>query len=344
MFNSKCAICVKTVRDGIECSVCKKLFHFICAQKEHGFERRGTDRETWMCSTCRSASQLASERSGESAGNPGSSKSSSGQDLLTSSPKESVLKGVDEQSHFAVLNDISARISHMQAQLTTIYSIQQDLQEVKSDIAVMKVTLNERLDNLFTRIGDIDTRVSAVECLKSDVEELKEQVKIIMEDGHKNEQWVRRSNIQINGVPQKAGENLVKTVVALANRSGFPLNPETDIDFVTRVAVRSGDEKKAKPIVLKMQSRYKKDDFLASLRKLRDCKASDVGFQDSNSRIYFNDHLSSRNKQLLVQAKLKAKEKSYAYCWVRNCTIMVRKSDKSPVIHITSSESLKKIT
>lgn len=104
------------------------------------------------------------------------------------------------------------------------------------------------------------------------------------------------------------------------------------------------ESKKPKPIILKMQSRYKKDDFLVSLRKLKNITAGDIGFTGVTSRIYFNDHLSSRNRQLFQRAKLIAKEKNYAYCWVRNCTIMVRKTDKSPVLHITSEDSLKKNT
>lgn len=104
----------------------------------------------------------------------------------------------------AFLTDMSDKISNLQAQMSTIYLIQQDLQQVKSDIGDLRATLNIRLDNLSTRVDEIESRVSVVDCLNKDMEQLKTQVKSILEDGYKNEQWVRRSNIQINGVPQKA--------------------------------------------------------------------------------------------------------------------------------------------
>ncbi|KAL0853166.1 hypothetical protein ABMA27_012925 [Loxostege sticticalis] len=356
MFTSKCASCTEIVGDGPECAICKKRFHFACGGiSERGFTRLGSGRATWMCTTCRDVSQADSPDLQVSSmdvapvNTPGSSKFSSGLPLemrtsSTSTPKQSTI-GEDKQGQFmALLSELSSKITNMQAEMKIIRVIQKDLQQVKSDIAVLNTTINARLDQISTRVDDIETRVSVVEGLKTEVDELKVQVRAILEEGYKNDQWVRRSNIQINGIPQKSGENLITIIKILAERSGFPLQPNSDIDFVTRVAVKNDVEgKKSKPIILKMQSRYKKDDFLASLRKLKDIKASDIGFTGVPGRIYFNDHLSSRNKNLFQQAKQKAKEKCYAYCWVRNCTIMVRKTDKSPVLHITSQDALKKI-
>lgn len=92
----------------------------------------------------------------------------------------------------------------------------------------------------------------------------------VKENHSKNEQWVRRSNIQINGVPQKKGENLIQLIKILAEKANFPLSTDTDIDFITRVATKNdSNDSRPKPIILKLQARYKKDDFLTSLRKLK---------------------------------------------------------------------------
>lgn len=356
MLTSECASCKELVGDGPECSVCKKKFHFKCGGiTERGYSRLGTGRASWMCTTCRDSSKTGLDVSkmedSAAVGSPSCSRLSSGLPLeqgmpSVSTPKPMVKKVKDEKdnaSYMSLLSDISSKISNMQVKLDAIEVIQQDLHQVKSDIADLKVAVNDRFDQLAVRVEDIESRLTLVESMKSEVESLKEQLREVLNEGHKNEQWVRRSNIQINGIPQKNGENLIKIVKTLAERCNFSLDPDRDIDFVTRVAVKNDiDGKKIKPIILKMQSRYKKDDLLTSLRKLN-IKASDMGFVGGNGRIYFNNHLSSRNKQLLQQAKLRAKEKNYTYCWVRNCTIMVRKSENSPVIHITSQECLKKI-
>ncbi|XP_028163385.1 uncharacterized protein LOC114354964 [Ostrinia furnacalis] len=357
MFTSKCANCTDTVGDGPECSICKKRFHFACGGiTERGFARLGSGRASWMCTNCRDAPLTPMETScieTAAANTPGSSRFSSGLPLeirAVSTPKHGA-SSEDKQNFLELLQEVSSKITNIQTEITMIRVIQQDIQQVKLDIAEMNNTLNTKLDKLNNRVDNIESRVSTVEGLVStieglstEVEDLKMKVKTVLEEGHKNEQWVRRSNIQINGIPHKSGENLIKIIKTLAERSGYPLNAENDIDFITRVAVKNDeDARRSKPIILKMQSRYKKDDFLAALRKLRNIKACDLGFTGMTGRIYFNDHLSQRNKQIFQQAKLKAKEKNYTFCWVKNCTIMVRKTEKSPVLHITSEESLKKI-
>ncbi|XP_061385289.1 uncharacterized protein LOC133320670 [Danaus plexippus] len=188
------------------------------------------------------------------------------------------------------------------------------------------VNIESSVKSVNQRIDNFEVELSKIDSLQAELNNLKTLIKDLKESHSKDEQWVRRSNIQINGIPQKKGENLINIVKLLAERSDFKLCPDPDIDFVTRVAAKNdSDIKKPKPIIVKMRARYKKVDFLSSLRELGSIKASDIGFPG-------------------LEAKRLSKEKGYVYCWVRNCTIMVRRADNSPVLHITSEESLKKIS
>lgn len=349
METSNCAACAKAVGHGPQCSTCKFKFHFGCASiTERGFNRLGSGRDCWLCPSCRDK-EASSSRIDESLPGSANTRFSSGLPLeLTSTPKSSTLRGDlnhESQSVRDVLMEISSKIAVLQSQFSAIQNIQTDLKQVTSDIAEMKQTLSSRMDEISNRLESLEERVATLESTKTELEALKSVVGGLVDDSVRNEQWVRRSNIQLNGIPQRGGENLFAIVEKLSSLSGFKLNVDTDIDFVTRVAVKNDieDKKRPKPIILKLQSRYKKDDFLAALRKLKDLKARDLGFLDSNSRVYINDHLSARNKYLLKQARTKSKEKGYSYCWVRNCTVMVRRTENSPVLHVTSEEDLKKI-
>lgn len=243
-----------------------------------------------------------------------------------------------------VLNNILLKISELQIQFSAIQTIQADINQVKSDVTDMKNSLDSRLEEMAGRLDTIESRVSVIENCKTEVDSLKSTVSDIMSDMRRNEQWVRRSNIQINGVPETSGENLYTILNSLASKSGYPLNVATDIDFVTRVAVKDDrNSNMPKPIIVKLQARYKKDDFIASLRKLKNLKASDLGFSNSENRIYINDHLSGYNKYLLREAKRRKTQKEYKWCWVQNCTVMVRKTDNSPILFITSEDALNKI-
>lgn len=243
-----------------------------------------------------------------------------------------------------LLSDILSKVTTLQTQFSAIQTIQMDLSQVRMDIAEMKNSIDSKLDQLEGRMSTIESRVSALEECKTELDDVKKAINDIVTDSRKNEQWARRSNIQINGVPETKGENLFTVLKSLAEASGFLLNTNTDIDFVTRVAVRNdADNSKPKPIIVKMQARYKKDDFMACLRKLKNLKAVDLGYTGSPNRIYINDHLSSHNKYLLKEAKQRAAKKGYKFCWVRNCTVMVRRNENSPILYITSEVSLNKI-
>ncbi|XP_063380967.1 uncharacterized protein LOC134667475 [Cydia fagiglandana] len=244
-----------------------------------------------------------------------------------------------------VLNNILAKITELQVQFSAIQVIQSDMSQVKTDLAEMRNSLNTKVEEMAVRIDSIESRVDALESCRAELTEVKNMVHHIMADQRNNDQWVRRSNIQLNGIPETRGENLQVILKSLADLSGYPLNTSSDIDFVTRVAVKNDkDNNNPKPIIVKFLARYKKDDFLSSLRKLKNLKASDLGFSNNENRIFINDHLSTFNKYLLKQAQIKKTQKGYKYCWVRNCTVMVRKSDSSPILYITSEEALNKIT
>lgn len=43
-------------------------------------------------------------------------------------------------------------------------------------------------------------------------------------------------------------------------------------------------------------------------------KTSDIGFIGNNINIYFNDHLTGRNKEILNKAKAVVKENNYYAC------------------------------
>ncbi|KAI8422106.1 hypothetical protein MSG28_009994 [Choristoneura fumiferana] len=146
-----------------------------------------------------------------------------------------------------------------------------------------------------------------------------------------------------SGIPETNNENLLQIFTKITEIAGFPINVSTDIDFITRVAHMESKSKKPKAIIVRFLARYKKDDCLSRLRKLRDFKACDAGFAGSNSSIYFNDHLTKANKLLLKDAKKLAAEKSYKWVWVRHCCIMVRRDDTSKVLNILTSEDLKEI-
>ncbi|XP_045502505.1 uncharacterized protein LOC123699574 [Colias croceus] len=223
--------------------------------------------------------------------------------------------------------------------------ISSDLNCIKQEIISLKDSItfiNSRYDDFSKTISTLEKNVKSFATTATEVSNLKDSIKSLENDNNTKEQWSRRSNIEIYGIPEKKGENLFEILKVIGEKFQFPLNLSSDLDFITRVAPKDRDNKQIKPIVVRFQARYKKDDFLTQARKLK-LKACDIGYSGNNSFIHFNDHLTRANKVLLKRTKELAKERNYKFVWVKNCSIMVRQADNTPLIHISDYKDLNKI-
>jgi hypothetical protein len=224
-------------------------------------------------------------------------------------------------------------------------AVSRELRKIRDDMTEIKEGMsfiNAEFDNMAKKVSKLDIDVKALSSTASDIGALKSSLHSIELRSNEHEQWSRRTNVEIYGVPEKKNENLISLIKDIAHRADFPLDPANDLDFVTRVAPRDKDKSKVKPIVLRFLARYKKDDFLAKVKKMK-LKASDIGCNGNNGSIYFNDHLTRANKALLQRAKSLARERNYKYVWVKNCSVFVRRDDTSPVIMIAKDVDLNKI-
>lgn len=90
-------------------------------------------------------------------------------------------------------------------------------------------------------------------------------------------------------------------------------------------------------------NRYVKEEFVAAARAYKTLSASEIGFQDSQQRVFVNDHLTAESKNLLTKTKAIAKAKDFSYVWVKFGKIHVRKNDTSSIIIITKDSDLNKV-
>ncbi|XP_028160459.1 uncharacterized protein LOC114352897 [Ostrinia furnacalis] len=321
--------------DIIKCAACNNSYHYVCVGlSEVDFKKiLPMNKIKWKCPSCK----------------PGKKKMNTGSPSAPGTPSSEC-----GTSHSMINIDANAIMEHFDSRFNALQLAISSLKtDVNDQLMKLSATVNSweaKINSFSSSIANINVQISDLKDennkLNQELDQLRSKLKDISDNNQRNDQWVRRSNIQINGIPEKKGENLLNLVRSLAQKCGFSISVDSDVDFVTRVAVKNdADNKTPKPIILKMHSRYKKDDFLTLLRKIKNCTARDIGITgaQSGNRIFFNDHLSARNKYLLNQAKKLAREKGYVYCWVRNCTVMVRRNDQSPIIHISSEQSLNKI-
>ncbi|CAG9138648.1 unnamed protein product [Plutella xylostella] len=167
------------------------------------------------------------------------------------------------------------------------------------------------LDDFVNKLKLIDGRVKDLEATKVELATTKEQLLSIQRSLLAKDQWSRANNVEIKGVPMKKTENLFKLVEAISTHVNYDF-PKSQINYVSRLPTYNSKEKS---ILISFVNRYVKEDFVAAARGMKSIQASDIGFNDSNNRIFVNDHLSSEQKKLLNETKTAAKIKQYLYVW-----------------------------
>lgn len=318
----KCKSCDNEFRDGVLCSVCQGRFDFVCAGiTETGYRRLGERKSTWRCPSCKNS------RSGSPL--PPQLKSPGPADMDTVMAE---LKRLSLQ--VALLPELNASIQEIKAELTDLKAIKTEVSDIKTSLEFV----DHKIGALSDKINNMEKDIQHLQKTKLDVDHLQLRVEKLEQQLKENDQRSRLNNLEIKGVPVSQSENLFTILANIGARIKYVL-PKDQINYVARVPMRN--DKTNKSIVVAVHSRYVKDEFVAAAKKCT-TTAADLGLQGAN-RIYVNDHLTLGNKILLNKVKTMAKERGYAFAWVKGCQIFVRKNPASPVIAIRSESDLKKL-
>ncbi|CAG4927024.1 unnamed protein product [Colias eurytheme] len=307
----ECALCNSTFKEGVQCCICNKHFDFGCAQiTEQGWRKLGVERRAaWRCTNCKNSSNI---------NQPPAS------DTIS---LESIMKE---------LRDVKNKLTGMPSLLNGLNELKKELCEIKSSCEF----LGGKIDDFANKISTMDARLVELESLDHKISSLDQEVSCLKAQLAANDTRSRLNNVEIKGVPIKKNENLYSVVDNICQKVSFSIKKE-HINYLYRVP---SQKTKDKPIIISFLNRYVKEDFVAAARASKELLARDIGYGDSNNRIFVNDHLSPEMKNLLNSCKLTAKDKHYDYVWVKFGKIHVRKNNSSPVIIITKKSDLNKLS
>ncbi|CAG9093551.1 unnamed protein product [Plutella xylostella] len=306
----KCGRCNAEMSDGALCSVCSRHFDFPCSGiTEAGYRKLGDRKASWRCPSCKAGSSPQV------------------------TPKVSA---PNVEQLYKELQLITKKL----APLTTLV---EDVKTIRSDIDGLMASV----ENAHASIKDFNdsvnvqsSRLKLVEERMEIIPDLEKKLSDLQEETNQREQWLRANNLEIKGVPQKQGENLLDIVVKIGSEINYPVT-KTSINYVARVPSR--DTSTPKPIIVSFINRYMKEDFIAAARSLNKPLTPENINLHGTMRIYINDHLTVANKQLLLKTKEAARQYDFQFVWVKHCKILVRKNTTSHIIKIRSAIDLKKI-
>lgn len=308
-------------KPGISCGgICKNAYHVSCAKVPSDILKiTHVAGFSWKCPECQNS--LDADASLPRGADSHSTVDSNGTALVNV-----LLTKVD-----AIFNEVRDIKNH-QADLTK--SVQFCCEKI-DDFQKELLDTNKILINMDEKVSAMDKltteNASAINALSNRVEQL--------------EQYTRSNNLEIQGVDERAGENVYIILETIGNAIGCPI-ARRDIDIAHRVSHLSANNKMPKSIIARFISRLTRDAFLAAaknFKKKSNRQEPGISINDISNKLFINEHLTGRNKILLSKAKAAARDKQFKYVWTRYGQVFMRRNDTSAIFRVNCEADLLKL-
>lgn len=156
-----------------------------------------------------------------------------------------------------------------------------------------------------------------------EMEELRQQVNEL-------QQYSRRQNLEVHGIPCLSNENLLDRVNEVAKLLDVAELTEGDIEAIHRLP---GKPDKVPPVLIRFASRMTRDRWFENRALLK----------QNRSDAWLMENLTAQTKRLLWLARTKATEMRYQFTWQRGGKVFVRKKSGDRPISIKNESDLAKI-
>lgn len=328
-----CIVCHERMpNDGkfMKCSECNHYYHLgqSCSGIAPGtFVTMGqAKRDIWVCKTCRSArkrrgssSQCDDSQAGES---------SCAESALLSELRE-IRKSLES------LPELHAKVDSLLLLKTEFAGLSKHVQELQASVDFTSKQYDTILDQVKANQQQMSKGEEEIDALKKTVLEQTMQIQRLQEDQNESEQYSRRANLEIHGLPFEQGEDLKDELSKLAIALKVPNFSPSDVLAIHRLP----SKRDTVPVVLvRFASLSIKESWCAARGKL-----SHLHQSGALPKLFFNDNLTKFNRDLFWHARTAAKGKGYRFAWVKTGKIFVKKNEDAPLLRISKLSDIAKI-
>lgn len=205
--------------------------------------------------------------------------------------------------------------------------------ELSQDVTDLKSSVNLNSDNYVDctkRLKELESKMNS--CATTTTGLLERKIDAL-------EQQARQCNIEIANMPEKRGENLITILESIGSAVNLTISSR-DIISIHRVPHAHVQNNRPKNIIVKFTSRIMRDNLLSAYRLSKGLTTDRINFSGTPCRIYLNEHLTLRNKELFRKCREAANSNKFKYVWVRNATVLVKESDDSSTFAIRTEDDI----
>ncbi|KAH6947994.1 hypothetical protein HPB50_022407 [Hyalomma asiaticum] len=221
--------------------------------------------------------------------------------------------------------DIKLMIVDMNKKLTSLVPLTEKVGEVER----LAQLLSDKFDNIQERL---DRHENEIKCLHGRVEKIEKvcdaksltQLQFDVDD---LERRSRQLNIEVHGIPEEKGEDLLAKLNDVAIKLGVPKLARVDVSALHRMAAKPG---KARGVIVRFVHQDLRHTWLEKRKALR----------QSAESLYISENMTRHARTLLTKARAWATRVGYAYAWHSNGKILVRRKSGEPAAVIRCEDDL----
>ncbi|XP_048479053.1 uncharacterized protein LOC125488969 [Plutella xylostella] len=217
--------------------------------------------------------------------------------------------------------------------------IGQKFDALSVNLADFKSSVNSQLETLSNTVATFEQRIRQLEFKTTELSKQNEEnpeitslnntISSLHEQLNAQDQFSLRNELEISGITEAENENLCHIIATTAQKIGVKIS-EDDIDMINRVGTRHDTNNQpsttqSRPIVVRFIRNSKRNEMINARRVRRNLSTTDIDLKGPQNTIYFNERLTKTNRKLFRDARMRAKEFGYRYCWVKNGQIFIRK-------------------
>jgi len=335
---STCSVCNEKIpksTDAVTCSgVCAQAFHFHCAGfSEKSFRAVKSKGKKYICLKClptnlpKSKSTDQKETSADSSDQDIDPEVQT--DLESSNLSKSSLPELDKVNPRFLENpyeDLKSFITSKFSEFTESLNYHANIvKEITTSLKELKAE-NTNLTKMQTKMEAENVQ------LKADLSQVKcELIEL--------QQYTRRTNVEISGLPELENEDIKTTVRSVFHH--LKLENLESITAMHRVPTNRKDNHK--PIIIQFANKAERDHCLHKAKQSR-FLASDINPRFSTSPVFINEHLAPAVKRLFYLCKTFKNEKGFKFCWIKEGKIFLRQEEHTRVYRIQKESDLLNVT
>ena len=232
-----------------------------------------------------------------------------------------------------VLTEIKANTEKLVLDVETLKGNYKELKESLLSTKSQVETLVKENNGMKTRIKYLEDQMLTS---KKELEEMKQRLDNA-EDSHDDlEQYTRKFNLVILGIPEREEEDNVEDVIKLGKLLEVNLT-RGDIDIAHRMKTKS--KSKPRPIIVRFSNYNAKSQLYKARINLRNVTLQDLGAE----KIFINENLTTWRAELFKEVRKVRKKYHNGRTWTLDGKIFLKTDFTERVLRIDSYEDLRNL-